>query len=176
MARELTPDAVMEQVERIMSAPWVWGQSDCATSASTVYQALWGIDPIGPVRGTYSDAIGASKLTRNWGGMYRMVETFCLIAGLRPSGAVPGAVGISPEGASKFTESRTALICIQPGVWAGKTHDGFAILNNADGCWINAQDPIDGHLRPLGGAGSGFPGCGRAGSRGGLRGGKLVHG
>ena len=130
-----TPAAVMAEVERIMSAHWSWGTADCCTGACDVYAALHGIDPMAPVRGQYEGAMGAYRLIRSWGGFPAMAEALARIAGLQPGQGQPGEIGLSAAGAADGPENRALLICIQPGAWAGKTPDGFAILPLADRCW-----------------------------------------
>ncbi len=134
MAGNLTSDAVMDAVDRIMSARWVWGMADCCTSACDVFRVLHGIDPMGPVRG-YADAMGAARLIKSYGGFLPMADALAGAAGLSTSDGVPGDIGVSSIGAAEGPERRALLICIGPGAWAGKTELGYAIIGNAERCW-----------------------------------------
>lgn len=125
----------MDAVDDIMSQPWQWGQSDCTASAADVFHRLHGIDPMQVLRGTYADAFSAYRLIRQWGGMLEMGRRLAMIAGLRPGYGEPGDIGVSFACASIGPEGRAAVICVQPGVWAGKTTDGYAILTAAERCW-----------------------------------------
>ncbi|WP_397544909.1 DUF6950 family protein [Roseicitreum antarcticum] len=49
----------MDAVLTHMRGPFVWGASDCCTSASDVFQALHGVDPMAPLRGQYTTEAGA---------------------------------------------------------------------------------------------------------------------
>lgn len=142
MARELTPEAVLAEVDRIMSEPWSWGLSDCSASACDVFAALHGVDPLAPVRGSYGSPIGAIRLIQRWGGFAEMANALAVSAGLQIGQGAPGEIGLSmpgaaswPDGAARGLENRCLLICVQPGHWAGKTMTGYAIISNAERCW-----------------------------------------
>jgi hypothetical protein len=135
MAGALTPDAVMEAVDRIMSVRSEWGSTDCCFSACDVFADLHGIDPMAPVRGVYSDVIGAARLLKDYGGFVSMAETLAGAAGLIVSDGRTGDIGISSAGAGLGPERRCLLICAEPGVWAGKTELGYGIIRNAERSW-----------------------------------------
>lgn len=135
MARELTPEAVAAEVDRIMSARWRWGVADCCTAACDVFQALHGIDPMAEVRGRYDDAVSAARLIREWGGFRPMADAFARAASLTVSDGQPGDIGISAPGNAGGPDGRAMLICIRPGAWAGKSELGYVILPNAERCW-----------------------------------------
>lgn len=131
----VTPSDVMAAVDDIMSQPWQWGVSDCTASACDVFNRLHGIDPMKPLRGTYHDARSGYRLIRQWGGMLEMGARLAEMAGLRPGYGEPGDIGVSFARACSGPNGRSALICVQPGIWAGKTEDGYAILTAAERCW-----------------------------------------
>lgn len=132
MAR-VTPAAVLEAVEAAMLRPWAWGVADCCASASSAFDALHGIDPMGDLRGTYADAEGAAAVIAAEGGMVEMVRRRTAEAGLIQVAlgeARSGDLGLSrsrPEG-------RALCVCVEPGAWAAKTARGYALIE-ADMAW-----------------------------------------
>ena len=131
----MTPDQVLAEVERVMGARWQWGVADCCASASDVFLALHGVDPMAEVRGTYTDAIGAYRLVRDWGGFPAMAEAMARISGLSVGSGQPGEIGLSAPGNAGGPDGRALLICIQPGQWAGKSEMGFSVLPGAERSW-----------------------------------------
>lgn len=125
----------MFQVDRVMSQRWKWGLADCCTAACDVFAALHGIDPMSAVRGGYDDAVSAARLVRAWGGFAAMAASFARASNLTPTNGAPGDIGLSSPGDAGGPDGRAMLICIQPGVWAGKSELGFTILPNAERCW-----------------------------------------
>ena len=129
----VTPTAVLEAVEAAMLRLWVWSVADCCASASSAFDALHGIDPMGDLRGTYADAEGAAAVITAQGGMVEMVRRRTREAGLiqiNLASAQPGDLGLSrsrPEG-------RALCICVEPGAWAAKTARGYALIQ-ADMAW-----------------------------------------
>lgn len=134
MAAELTPDRVMEAVERYMSMRWVWGASDCCTTTRDVFRDLHGVDFMWHLP-EYEGAIGAARLVKQWGGFPLIVERSMDLSDLRDGDGVAGDVGISLPGMTDGIDGRALLICIEPGKWAGKTEFGYAILPEAERCW-----------------------------------------
>jgi len=135
MAGKLTPELVMAEVETVMSVRWEWGRADCCTSASDVFLALHGIDPMAEFRGLYDSAISAARLIQNWGDFPAMAEALARASGLSPSDGDTGDIGLSSPGAAGGPDGRAMLICISPGIWAGKSELGYTILPNAERCW-----------------------------------------
>lgn len=129
MAGAVTPDRVMAEVERIMSRPFEWGPCDCCSASCDVFAALWGVDPMAPVRG-YSGPLGAARMIRRVGGLPTLAETLAVRSSLTV-GHATGGLALS----AGHRERRALLICIMPGLWAGKSKDGFAILRHADRGW-----------------------------------------
>lgn len=131
----MTPEQVLAEVDRVMSARWEWGVSDCCTCAADVFHSLHGIDPMAPVRGMYDDAMGAYRLIRDWGGFPAMADAMARIACLKVGTGQPGEIGLSAPGNAGGPDGRAMLICIQPGQWAGKSEMGFTILPGAERSW-----------------------------------------
>lgn len=123
----MTPEQVLEAVDTVMSRPFEWGPCDCCSAACDVYAALWGLDPMAPVRTQYTNLRGAASLIRESGGLPALAQRLADQAGLIEGDAV-GGLALSTEG-------RSLLICITPGQWAGKTEGGFAILQTAWKGW-----------------------------------------
>ncbi len=135
MASVISPAEVLAEVERVMAAPWCWGSADCCTSACDVFLALQGLDPMAALRGKYDGAISAARLIRQRGGFVAVAEAMAHTTGLQVSNAQPGDIGLSMSGMAEGPERRALLICVQPGQWAGKTVQGFAILPMAERGW-----------------------------------------
>lgn len=138
MAGELTPSAVMAAVDDIMCQPWAWGAADCCTAACDVFMALHGVDPMALLRGRYSSRAEAARIVSSAGGFPALAEHMARRSGLVPVMAVPGAIGISHAGDAKGPGRRAMMICIQPGIWAGKTADGYAMRPRAEWGWTCA--------------------------------------
>lgn len=126
MARTITPEDVFSEAERVMSKPFAWGERDCCSSSCAVFSALWGFDPMASVRG-YSGAMGAGRLMSRFGGLLGLAQRLADDAGLRP-GHKSGGLAIS-------IDERSLLICIRPGLWAGKSNLGMALLREAGKGW-----------------------------------------
>lgn len=124
----MTPERVMGAVERIMSRPFVWGPSDCCSAACDVFGDLWGIDPMARVRG-YHGARGALRLMRDSGGLRGLAAALAREGGLVSGHATGGLSVVAVEGRASLA------ICIQPGLWAGKSLRGFALVRSADEGW-----------------------------------------
>ncbi len=131
----MTPEQVLAEVDRVMGARWEWGVADCCACAADVFDAIWGIDPMAPVRGTYNDAMGAYRLIRDWGGFPAMADAMARIARLEVGSGQPGEIGLSAPGNAGGPDGRAMLICIQPGQWAGKSEMGYVVLPGVERCW-----------------------------------------
>ncbi|WP_147393090.1 DUF6950 family protein [Paracoccus siganidrum] len=136
----MTPETVLAEVERVMSRPFEWGPCDCCSAACDVFAALWGFDPMAALRG-YHGLMGAVRLLDHGGGLEEMADRHARRAGLRAGHATGGLafVHFAPELGLLHGPRRvllaSLLICIQPGQWAGKSRNGFAILRSADKGW-----------------------------------------
>lgn len=57
------------------SKPFVWGEHDCVLWAANAVLAITGFDAAEGFRDTYSGALGAAKLLKDFGGMEALVTT-----------------------------------------------------------------------------------------------------
>lgn len=55
--------------------PFVWGEHDCVLWAANTVLAITGFDPAEGFRDSYSTALGAAKLLKDFGGMEALVTT-----------------------------------------------------------------------------------------------------
>lgn len=69
------PGVLHAYVEEQKLLPFVWGQRDCIMFACAGIEAITGHDPAAVWRGSYSTALGASRVFRLYGGFERMIET-----------------------------------------------------------------------------------------------------
>lgn len=139
MARAIAPEQVLAEVERVMSKPFAWGACDCCSAACDVFARLWGVDPMASIRG-YQGAMAAHRVMVRHGGLPALALTLAGRADLSPGHAVGGLA------LSDFAGWRQSLlICIQPGLWAGKSSRGFALVKSAARGWHLAQTAVDHH-------------------------------
>lgn len=119
----------MVEVERIMSRSFEWGPCDCCSAVCDVFTSLWGIDVMPHLRG-FTGALEAARILKRGGGLECLAETLLTRAGLQDGHAVGGiALSEAPP------RRQSLLICIEPGLWAGKSHAGFAMLRTAKRGW-----------------------------------------
>lgn len=137
MAGTVTPDRVMAEVECVMSRPFAWGPCDCCTAACDVFLGLWGVDPMAALRGRYTGATGAARVLWQNGGLAAWAARVARREGLLPGHATGGF------GLSVVQDRPSLLICIEPGLWAGKSLHGFALLRAAEMGWHHAQAAVD---------------------------------
>lgn len=130
----MAPELIIQSVEDHMSQRWIWGASDCCSSARNVFHDLHGVDFMADIE-EYDSAAEAVRLIKSYGGFVDIVEYAMASAGLRDGVGNPGEVGISYQGAAEGIEGYALLICIEPGKWAGKTEYGYAILPDAERSW-----------------------------------------
>jgi hypothetical protein len=114
MARVM--DAALEIAER----PWQWGHADCCTFACDVFLAVYGIDPMRDLRGTYDSVTGAARLVASRGGMRANIRQTLREAGLVPCEPREGALGMVTDSGG----AQVAAICAAPGVWLCRTANG----------------------------------------------------
>lgn len=129
---------ILATAVEVMARPWKWGEADCCTAASDVFLRLHGIDPMAPLRGSYSTAKGAARIILARGGFVEMAAGMASEAGLRGGIGEPGEVGVA-ENRRAFGGERSGtyslVICVAPGVWAGKTEAGLRTVHEVVGCW-----------------------------------------
>lgn len=130
----MTPARVMAEVDRIMSRPFEWGPADCCSASCDVFAALWGFDPMAAVRG-YVGAVGAARLMAGAGGLRPLASRVLTDAGLVPGHATGGL------GLALFGGRASLLVCVEPGLWAGKSLRGYALVRAAEMGWTYAETP-----------------------------------
>lgn len=123
----MSPEAVLEVVDGAMSRPFEWGACDCVSAACDAFARLWRVDPLAPWRG-YTGRAEALCIVRGLGGFDALAVEMARQAELT-EGHAPGGLALS------IGQHRSMLICIQPGLWAGKTRDGFGITKQAGRGW-----------------------------------------
>lgn len=134
----ITPAQVFGAVDQVMSRPFHWGESDCCTAVWEVFARLHGADAlIGVDRPCYADKRAARRLLHARGGLEGMCLHYAAQMGL-VAGHATGGIAISADHKSLF-------ICIQPGLWAGKTVTGFALTRQAAGGFHHAQTSSSDH-------------------------------
>lgn len=111
-----------------MSQPFDWGPADCVSAACDVFARLWGVDPLAPWRG-YASRAGAVAILRDLGSLDALAEAMARRCSLSPGHATGGLA------LSRGPGPRSMLVCITPGLWAGKSRHGFAILKDAGKGW-----------------------------------------
>jgi hypothetical protein len=131
----VTPAAVLASVERIMQRPWDWRRDwNCLGDAADVFRSLWGVDPVPGLRGLSQTYGGARRLVRGAGGMAALVERECRTSGLAKCAAVPGAIGMVPT-LAPGSGGVAAMVCVRPGLWAGKAPRGFTFIAHDGEGW-----------------------------------------
>lgn len=132
----MTHAAVLACVESVMQRPWDWRRDwNCLGDAADVFCSLWGVDPVPGLRGLSRTYGGARRLVCGAGGMVALVEREFQTAGLVKRAAEPGAIGIGPTLSNGFGRV-AAMVCINPGLWAGKAARGFTIVAYDGEGWI----------------------------------------
>lgn len=128
MAVEVTPAAVMAIALDVMSAPWVWGWSDCSSAACDVFQRLHGVDPLAPLRGRYQSAAEAKALQGDdW------PATCADLAARARLVASDGRTG--DLGLVRGVHGLSLAICVKDGQWVGKTLGGMRTTRAAEYAW-----------------------------------------
>ncbi len=116
----------------IYARPFAWGSADCCTSACDVFSALWGIDPMAPLRGRYSDRRGAVGLIRARGGWSEMAADLAEQAGLRPGIGGPGELALI--GAGRL-DAFALAIGLGGGRWGARVEGGLRTVTEVVRSW-----------------------------------------
>lgn len=122
MARGLTPAAIMAVAEPILQRPFEWGCCDCTSAVCDIFAALHGVDPLAPWRGSYDSQRQAWRVIAANGGASGAFADMARRAGLVPGEAI-GGMGLA---------GRSLAICVQPGLWVGKSQSGMAVIRSVD--------------------------------------------
>ncbi len=126
MARELTPDRIMDVAAEVMSGAFRWGRNDDCTAACEVFRRLHGIDLLDGLR--WGTAMEAGRLMYRAGGLDAMASRRARALGLRPGTTAPGEIGISLSG-------KSLVVTLGQGFVIGKARDGMAIIEGARKTW-----------------------------------------
>lgn len=83
----------------VMTAPFVWGQHDCALFVGSVVEALTGVDPASAYRGRYNNETGA-RLALKRIGKKTLLATFddAFGASVAPAFAGRGDIVLTTDG------------------------------------------------------------------------------
>ena len=82
-------------LQRQASTPFSRPDHDCCFMAANWVLAATGVDPAADLRGRYTDARGAARLLRRWGGMDCMWRVHMALAGFNTTlSPVCGDVGV----------------------------------------------------------------------------------
>jgi hypothetical protein len=123
---------VFDRFVSIAARGWDWSREwHCLGDVSDTFAGLFGIDPMGPVRGRYTAEIAAARAVRRAGGLDAFSASLFAAAGLVRANPQIGAIGIGPTGVPSFG-GRAALICLEPGLWAGKSAKGATMIEMDD--------------------------------------------
>ena len=94
--------------------PFTWGRHDCCTFAADAVRAVTGVDVMGSLRGQYSTAAGARRLTSELGGLNAAV-TRLLGTPIAPTGATVGDVLLLAQDARELLAVCNGTAAIAPG-------------------------------------------------------------
>lgn len=136
MAAIVTGDAVMAAAREVMLVPWAWGQADCCTSVCDVVLALYGVDPMATLRGSYDGQVEADALADMAGGFLDLAAGIAAQAGFKPVSGPnwPGDVGVTVQGVHR-PDRRALAICAGAGAWVCKSPRGLTIVPKVERAW-----------------------------------------
>ncbi len=127
--RSVTPDQAMMAAVDAMSGPFSRAKADCWRTAAQAFEALFGVDPMGPH--TYTTLSEAKALIRAAGGRDAYCAARAKEAGLVEADPAPGLIGMIAAGEMGWCGG----ICIKPGVWAVKRGEAVSFLPDHIRCW-----------------------------------------
>lgn len=96
------------------ASPFKWGLLDCVLLAADCMAACTGVDPAAEIRGTYSDAIGASRLVRDLGGLAAIAAAHCGPE-VAPALAQPSDIGLVMNEGRECLAVRSGAMWFAPG-------------------------------------------------------------
>ena len=112
----------MAAVMRHMSGRFQWGVADCCVSACDIFRDLWGVDPMGDLRGAYGTGAEARSLIS--GGLTWVAMEMARKAELEPVYSLtPGAIGVLED-----RKRPSALVICTGDRWAQKSLTGVGFV------------------------------------------------
>lgn len=134
----ITEDDALRAARRSMRGAFSWGDADCASAACAAFALLHGVDPLGPVRGTYDTAAGAWAIVAAAGGYQPWCAARFAEAGLVESDAPGSGDLVMVPGREPF--GLALALCIRPGLavlkgeggpafWWGTMTEGWTCLS-----------------------------------------------
>jgi len=125
------PDAAMSAAIDAMLGPFSRARSDCWRTAAAAFEALFGVDPMGPH--AYATLAQAKRLVRDGGGRDAYCAHLAARAGLIEAAPAPGLIGMVKTPGHELEWA--GGICIEPGTWAVKCGPGVRFLAEHVRCW-----------------------------------------
>ena len=104
-----------------------WGVRDCCTGACDVFLSLFGVDPMAPLRGSYSTKFGAYRQINQRGGWSRMTEDLAVSSGLLSGVGGLGELGLTRQGVANYSGGRALAICAGEIGWIIKAEMGYVL-------------------------------------------------
>lgn len=129
--QHVTPDQAMSAAVDAMSGPFSRKSKDCWRSAAAAFEALFGVDPMGPH--AYATLAEAKRLIREGGGRDAYCAALAKRAGLVETAPISGVIGMVQTQGQELNWS--GGICIKPDVWAVKQANGVCFLSEHVKCW-----------------------------------------
>lgn len=121
---------LIAHLHRGMAEPFRRPDCDCAMWVADWIEAATGTDPAAAMRGAYTNAAGALRIQRAWGGYLTMWKVCMSLAGFNETRTpVEGDVGVVRDAAGQIVSA----IRVHGG-WAAKTKGGIVIEDFAVLC------------------------------------------
>lgn len=111
-----------------MSGEIVWGTRDCCTGACDVFHALYGVDPMWPLRGSYDTKYGAYREITARGGWLDMTTRLADLCALFDGDGSFGEIGVTKQGVANLTGGRALAVSGGNLGWIVRTEMGYAII------------------------------------------------
>lgn len=120
---------IFELVDRYMSGPIVWGESDCLTSCCNVFRDLSGVDPLWPYRGSFNTRQGLLRHISDKGGWFGFANQLAIWSNLESGRNEPGDIGVTFTGIVSDEFRRAVTIYGGSDVgWFVRTSTGFGVV------------------------------------------------
>lgn len=120
--------SIIDLAERHMSGEIVWGTRDCCTGPCDIFKDLYGVDPMWPMRGTYSDKFEARREIMLRGGWLKMTQGLADLSGLKPGCGHLGEIGVTVASSANHAAGRCLAISAGNLGWILKTKLGYMVV------------------------------------------------